>query len=721
MAQAELEKGDSAAASDRATAALLRIEGAPHLAGEFQLVHGSALLFQAEGAPAAEKPELFTAACAALREAERLGVDKKSHPSLQYRLALAEYRTGGNPDEVARRLENVLDDSPADRLNGYALLVQMHLNRPQPNIEAALKANERLLAQPNLVNPNPARLQRGELLLQQRRGAEARAVLARIPPTAAEYPEARHQRAWSHYGDGEWQAAIELWEPALKEGSFRLPHLPQVLYALGACYLQSGRPSQDIQAVWQRVGREAPGSDEALAASLGLAILHMHAGQSQDALVHFKAALAGMSPTWRNSYTDSDEVRALVEKAYDAWLSASEYDTARELAQLYAAIAPPGAAARRIARASREAGVKLLREAGGTDVEERKQLVSDGHKLLSAAAASYEQAARELAMEGDSLELLWLGAESYLLAQEPLRAATVLEIYLRGEIPPERRQQAQVALGEAYQALHRSADAERLLRQAGAQSGPWQPRTLYLLALAQIDQGNLAGAETTLKEMLRLPLRESTAQEPRLARAALVHLLFKREAYLEAAECLEKELEQEPRHPQRLQTSYWLAEAYRRAAREERKHISAADTSAAREFYMKRKSQQLEKALAQFQLVIAGLEKRTLPVEDQVRLRESWLGLGECLTNLGRYDDAVGAYATLLRQEQGSAAGLTAAMQLTHCYLTLRKLEEAQKTATAAQAALERLSDQDLETTGSNRRAWQDWFTNAAMSAQAKN
>jgi TolA-binding protein len=723
-AREALESGHLEAARQRADAALQSPQSAPHLAGELHFVRGSATFLLAEAATGPEKTKLNAKALEDLRAAERLGVHRDRLPRLHYRLAVAEYLTGGDAEQAARRIDAVLEASPADRLAGYGLLVQLHLGKAKANLEAALKANERLLAQPDLTNPNPARLQRGELLLRRKDGAEARQVLARIPVSTPEYSEARHLRAWSHCQDGEFQAAIDLWEPALQAEDVRLPHLAQALFGLGRCYAQVGRPCQDVQTVWQRLEREAPDSEEAVAAAVELATLHVLAGQADDALAQFTLALRRMTPTWQNAYADAAEVRALLEKTLDAWMSASEFENARRLAQLSAAVALPGEASRRFALASQKAGYALLRQAERAESAQREHLAEKGRKLLREAGEAFETAVRELGAEGDSGELLWWSAENYLQAQEPARAAAVLEVYLRSELKPERKLEAQVALGEAYQALRRNQPAVDLLKQAAGHPGALQVRASYLLALAQMDLNQYAEAEGVLKQIMTFPLLDGGNEEFRLARFALVHVLFRREAFSDAADYLEKALEQDAQHPQAVQTRYWLAEAYRRAARQEKKLISAADTATARDFYLKRKQQQLERALEQFRLVVAGLEKvaeTRLPADEATRLRDSRLGMGECLFNLGRYEEAAEVYRRQMECQGDSVAALTAAMHLTHCYTTLKQLDQAKATAARGRAILDRLADGDLEAAGSKRSAWQDWFDNAAASTQARN
>lgn len=700
------------------------VDGVPErdrFAGELKMLRGILLFRQAQHAPDAQKTDLFQQSLAELEGAKRSGVPPDREKMLRYLVAVAQYRTGGDPAQTAKEIEAVLDALPAERVSGYKLLMELHLERNPPDLNAALRASERLLAQARLTNPDPVRLKRGQLLLQKGEVEEARIVLGRIPPSAPEYPQARHLMAWSYCEHGQWQAALDLWEPLLN-GTYDIhPVLPQVLFGMGACYLALGR-LPEAQTAWQRLEREFPRSPETRVAVFKLAFLHAQAGQYADALSQFRIALDNLSPDWKGPYADAQQWRQEIEALWTAWQQAGHFEPAAELASAYERIATLGEARRRRGWSLRELGLRLLREAERETGSKREELLVSGRLHLSESAECFLEVVRDLNGEGDSGELLWLVADGFLQARQLERAEAVLELGLRGPFAVPRRADAQLALGETYLARGKRDLAARLLRQAAGQLGAHQMKARYLLALVLIDFGEYEEAEAHLKEVVALPALGPSADLQRLARFALVHVLFRRDAYAEAADYLEKALSGESK-PQMTATRYWLAEAHRRAARLEARSLDASDNPAAREFYRKLRQDRLQKAVEQFEIVLADLDaarrRGELAAEELVRWRESRLGRAECLLLLERLDDALSDLQQFVDQEPASVSTLTAAMYLTQGHLARRQLEPARAAAARGRRILDSLSEQELESARSNRKAWQEWFDAAVAVSQS--
>lgn len=689
--------------------------------GELRMLRGILLFRQAHLAPDAQKADLFRQSLTELAEAKRSGVPPGREKLLRYLVAVTQYRTGGDPAQTAKEIEAVLDALPSERVAGYKLLLQLHLERNPPDLNAALRASERLLAQAGLTHPNPVRLKRGQLLLQKGDVEEARIVLGRIPPSAPEYPQARHLMAWSFCEHGQWQAALDLWEPLLN-GTYDLrPVLPQALFGMGACYLALGRHSE-AQTAWQRLEREFPRAAETRVAVFKLALLHAQAGHYADALSQFRIAVDNLAPDWKGPYADARQWREEIEALWSAWQQAGRFEQAAELASTYEQIAPLGEARRRRGLSLRELGLRSLREAERETGSKREDLLVSGRRRLSESAECFLEAVRDLNGEGDSGELLWLAADGFLQARQLQRAEAVLELGLRGTFPPPRRADAQLALGETYLAQGKRQLAARLLRQAAGLLGPHQMKAKYLLALVLIDLGEYEEAESHLKEVVALPALGPSADLQRLARFALVHVLFRRDAYAEAADYLEKALSGESK-PQMTAARYWLAEAHRRASRLEARSLDASDNPAAREFYRKLRQERLQKAVEQFEIVLADLDaarrRGELAAEEQVRWRESRVGRAECLMLLGRLEDALSDLQQFVDEEPPSVSTLTAAMYLTQGHLARRQLEAARTAAARGRQILDSLSEQELESARSNRKAWQEWFDAAVALTQS--
>ena len=720
-ALAALEAGDHAQATALARRALEQVHHAPQLAGDLRFVLGSAALLEAAGASGAEQAAAYRRAHADLRQAEQLGVSAPHRPRLAYRLVLADYHTGGDPARVAVALEKALDISPADRVEGYALLTALHLRGPEPDLLSALRANEKLLAQPNLTDPNPARLQRGELLVRLGRGRDARQILNRIPAGAPEFAAARHVRALSWYQDEEWQTAAALWEEALS-GPDRPPHAGEALYHLGLCYTRLQRPFADIEHVWGRITREMAGSPEALAVAFHLAELHLAAGRDAEALAAFTTALAAADLAAGNRYLSVAAMRQTVEWGWSRWVEAGRYDLARQLAERYRRLAAPGEADRRLALASAAAGHACLRDAERAAGPAADALRQQARQHFHDAGEAFEAVAAAHAGQPEQGEALWASAENFLRAQRYARAAVLLERYLALDLPEKRRLEALVGLGEAYQALRHTDKAVELLKLALSQPSPLQTRARYLLALTQIDQGRYAEAEANLRAILHMPVLDAEPGELRQSFFTLGRVLFQREQYAEAALQLKSALERYPNAPQALPARYWLAAAYRQAARQEERNISAAAIESARQTYRLQKTTRLEQALDQFQRLAFDLaDRRTsrpLTGEEETLFRESRFGIGECLFALARYDEAVSVYETLAREYADRAEGLRALVELAYCHLMQKQIVLANMALERARTTLGRLDDQALEPTRMTRRQWQELLDQATKYSQ---
>src|SRR5262249_48103107 len=134
----------------------------PETAGEAHFLLGSAYVRQADRAgPDADGS--WQNARAELEQAEALGVSEADQPRLRYRLAQACYHTQADPARVAAYLAETVAAAD-DPVEGYGLLTGAYLRLPEPDVQAALQANEKQLQLPTLDESvlAPARLLRGE-------------------------------------------------------------------------------------------------------------------------------------------------------------------------------------------------------------------------------------------------------------------------------------------------------------------------------------------------------------------------------------------------------------------------------------------------------------------------------------------------------------------------------------------------------------------------------
>src|SRR5262249_40042167 len=165
--------------------------------------------------------DAWNSARAHLEEAQVLGIAETDATRLTYLLAKAWVHTNGEWTQIIDALERSIEAGADEPAEGYALLADAYLRLPERNVEAALKANEKELAVHYIGEEllAPARLLRGELLLELRRTEEARKVLANIgiqaPPGVL--AKARYLRAISFQQEEHWNEAEALWKETLED------------------------------------------------------------------------------------------------------------------------------------------------------------------------------------------------------------------------------------------------------------------------------------------------------------------------------------------------------------------------------------------------------------------------------------------------------------------------------------------------------------------------
>jgi TolA-binding protein len=723
QAAAALAVDDCDSAIQQAGEALKREPGARELAGDFHYVLGSAYLKKAEAAGEDRQP-LLSKARVDLDTARQGGVSAEFRLGLEYRLLRAEFLSGRPHPQLAAFLARNLEENVQDRMQGYAWLIDLHLNGSNPSVEGALRANERLLAQPNLKDANPVRLQRGKLLLQLQRGAEARLVLLRIAPATPQHLEALHLLGLSYFQDEEWEAAARAWEELGQAlGSARPAFQAEALYRLGEAYLAQRRGGGDGIAAWERLCREFPGSDEAFAAALRLAEYYVQHDLPEEALRLFKRTAGERKPPYQNRYIECEAAKQIVEAAWNRWLSEGRFDEARQLSLLYRFLAAAGEAERRIALACKTEADREAREAESVSALKALVLRLRARGLYYQAGKSFEEAAALRAGTQEQGDLLWLAAEACLSANEPADSIRLLEQCLSLPLANAKRQEVLVSLGEAYHLSRQPAKAIPPLLASLSLQGPHRIRALYLTALARLDQGQFLEAEEALREILSARTASGEPAEYTKALALLGHIHYRRQQYDAAAEYLDKAAQRYAADdPDVYPLRFWLAEAWRMAARQEERKAALAETQARRDFHRDAKKRYLLAACLAYIDLVRALERarteRPLSAAERELMRDGRFRIGACWFDHGDYDEAALTFDGLARDYDGQVDALQALVELRRVYLTMQRVQDALRTLDRVQALLERLSDDALAGTPWTRRQWQDWLENARRNSQ---
>lgn len=717
-------------------AALTDAERYPARAGEAHLLLGSARLVRASAASSDSGG--WKDARSHLEQADSLGVPAADRDRLAYRLAKALLQTDGDPVRIVSLLEQANAAGAADEpAEGWGLLTRAYLGLPKPDLEKALKANERLLALPTLNESvlAPARLLRGELLLRLNRRDEARAVLANVHANApaAIFASARLLRATICQEDERWADARGLWEEILRDERTPPDDPDRVRYLLGVCYAHLHMVNDALRA-WEQA--MAHGGATGQAAAFRQADLHVHEGNALAAVPFLERALAdvGDEGPYHNALLGLTEARRICEETYQATRAQGHLMAARAVAILYAKVAPVPRGQEWVG----EACDALARDQEGQ--AQRAKSPADAQRLTRAArgyqkeaAAAYEHAAG--ALQGQAAEAEWLcrSAATYTRAQDHARAASILQRLLRLPISDAQAAEAWYALARAFQLLGREGDARSAFMKCIEvdRTGPFAFRARYQLADAAIQAGKFDDAETGLKQNIELMGVAPDAEAEENTLLALAGLLFRRGNYHLAAAHLQQALDRYPSSPRALVARHVLADCYRRLADQERPAmvLGSRSTEDARLRGRDQYRFWLNRAAANYQKLKEDLTSRradgSLPASQQAVLREAEFAEVECQFELGQYENVLRRCEELAERYRERADCMVAYKQMLRCYWTLSQAEKeperrnelaehARAVLRRARAALRALKDEAFppETASEthDRTWWDRWL-----------
>jgi tetratricopeptide (TPR) repeat protein len=693
-----------------AEGALARSVKYPQRAGEAHFALGSVFQRLADQAPAPRAAELRQQALFHLEQAELLGVPGVDQDRLVYRLAKARFYAGGDVRRTIDTLERTVAQDADDAAEGYGMLVQLYLRLPVPDVDNALKANQKQL---ELTDEEevlaPARLLRGDLLLRKGQKMEALKVLDRIRPGAPREfrGKARYLVARTAQEEGMWAKAAPLWQEILKDPE-GCPEGPgRVRYHLAQCFCKMDQPDEVVAAAWQTV---LPfGGEEAQAAAFRLGWLRLHGPNPAAAAEAFKLALDKVAKPadFRNSLLDLGKARKTLEEGCQLFLKAHDYEHCLELAELYQKVAPPGVAQDWVGQAAEARARELLDKAHAAEPAEANPLQEEALAQFRKAAAAYQEAAG--AREGDEqTDLLWHSAECFLEGQDYPGAVPVLEQFVQLKVAPEKLGKAWFTLAETRRTLRQPEESrEAYYKCIEVNAGAYAYRARYQLALDEADRNHLDEAEAMLKQNLDLmgPSADRDAHEKTLFK--LAGLLFQRRNFDLAAVRLQEAVDQYPDHPDILGARDRLADSYRQLAEQADQKVQS--TEAAREdvksYYRRQRVEFLDKAATAYQKLADDLDARQangpLTPAEQTLLRKALFGAADCHLDGSDYPEAVRRYNLLTERYRGRVEGLIACQKIVFCIGRMSDrsqvrtaLETAQAAVKSAQAALAAMPDE---------------------------
>jgi tetratricopeptide (TPR) repeat protein len=681
-----------------------------------------------------------------LEQAEAHGVPQQDLPRLHYALGKLLYQSGGDLPRAIGYLSRGTAQGAEDLAEGYGMLAQAYLRLKPPDVDAALRANEKQLENTDdEAVLGTARLLRAELLLGRGERAFAlkhlKYVGAAAPPDVRR--KAQYLQARCAQEEGLYSEAVKLWKGLLAEPSVVPGGKAHILYALGQCHAnEEPRAAAAAEADWRAAAGQ--GGEYGQAAALRLAELALRQaeqggpGKEGATLQWFRTALDKVQSRggYKNTVVSIEQARELIEAGCRMYRERQDHERACELATLYRKIALPGVAEEQMAQATEERAEHLAKKAGADLGSAAAKDREQAQKFFREAAAAYEQSAVGLGAEEKALRL-HRGAACYLQAkghEDRVQAAALLQQFIELTKVPERIAEGWLTLAGTYRALH-NTDQARQAYYACIQNPKSQQATRARLELAEleVEQGNPPAAEGILQEILGQagPSADQQAQEQALYR--LAELYYQQRKWEKAVFRLREAVRDYQHNPGVLAARDLLGDCYRKLAEQARpESASQSPENPSPLIYKTVRQENLEKAWKIYDDLTDDLEKRSQvaalsPAEDLL-WRKAQFAAADCLFELpNNFAEAVRRFSQIAERYRGRMEALWACQRLLHsCSLVSSDLGQAREVIvaakTAVRAALQDVSDPQrmpdeafrVPENEVSREQWRDWLTRAA-------
>ena len=734
-ALAALDRGDYAAARELATAFG---GGNPMTADELRVkpfVLGVAADHDADRLLGRQQRRMRAVAARYLAEARTLGFVDGREPKALFLLGKNLYESG-QAAECISVLEQALAANPTNS-ELHRLLSKAYVDEAEPQFREALKHNSAYLADKHLSLPQrqQATFLRSRIEFALGDFEACRQSLAGIPDDSPLHSQAVVLRALlleqdaksvpnqtaaegRQLSDSKRRAAIELLESLGGKKRGGEGATPDSSYLIGRLRLALGESEEGLLLL-QRTEQRWPDSEAGFAAGLAAAQQLRATGRLSEAVSAYRDALQSLDAEteFRNRWLPLDEVRSSVLDTYQELLRGQKFELAIALAVSSESVMGRARSLQLQAQANAQWGRHLLLVAEGGDQPQKAKQLSAGRRRLRQASVLFRRLADQRLASREYTDDLYDAAEADLAGHDYSGAAKTFRKYLNAEAR-KRRPRALLALGESLLALGQAADALEPLKECiefhPRDAAVFEAR--ILASQASLEKGDKVAAEKLLLENLDGAALSPASTEWRDSLFALGRLFYEAGRYQEAIGRLDEATARYPTAAAADEARYLAAESYRRNAGEVEAQQQQEATAEGRLARHRERTQLLETGLARFEQeltsILARQEQRPLTPLEQAILRNCFFARGDILFDLGRYHEAIQAFATITNRYQQRPEVLQAFAQIAACYRRLGQTDNARSTLEQAKYALKHLSD-DLpfgETSCYTRPEWGQLF-----------
>ncbi len=609
----------------------------------------------------------------------------------------------------------------------HSLLANAYRLIPDPDLNAALKHNEKTLALPALTpaNRTQAIIAQAEILGRLGRTAQSRKALESIP--ASQHNQARVQLLQGYLTAVE---AMRL-QPDSSEQAEKLTaakaHLRKAqrldrghgelsrraMYWIGKCYETQGDRFAAVEQ-YDRIRKLHGDTAEGLAATLAGADLARDAGRTEEAFAGYHAVLetVGDPVTYSNSLLPLRMLRKRLLESYRAYVNRQEFDHALTLVDLFEPVFSKLDVIELRAQTQQQWAEQKLREANSGQPWQVEAPAREGRYHHRAAGRAFEDVARLRFATRQFTEDLWLAAENYFLGHSYTHTIRILEEYLHHEAR-RRNALAILRLGQSHLALGHPKQSIELLNDCielyPRDAVVYQAR--LECARSYSESGQMDLAEEMLLTNLSGDTLGPTAPEWKDSLFALGYLFFHEERYQQAIVRLEEAVQRYPQAPDTMLARYLIARAFHNATVVPRKKMERAKTDNDRQKYRKRYTHFLKQSLQNYQAVGRAItldgHRESTPLNRNL-LRNCYMMQGSVLFQLRRYEEARKAYANVTTLYQDEPFVLESFVQIANCWQRLNEPVKARGTIEQAKLALGRMPvDTDFKlATNMNRQGW---------------